>query len=411
MILSLRRRFVAGAMAAFLILLLLLIVGTAGIGYLHLQYQKNNFLDEALDTEFPSNGVAEIAESYFSLEDGHHSHGKRPAASHCLIDYDTDGNLIGFYSNGMRTVSLDQLKSYVQRIRESGTNDGDVDGYIYRIRTGAEGMRIVIMDFCLQEQTFFSTLRTVIYLSCGCAILLFIILIPVSRRMVLSYAAHIEKQRQFITNAGHDLKTPVAIIRSNVDAQELICGETKWSKNVREQSIRLNRLIEQMLSMARMEEDKVKPAMDRIDFAGLLRSELETYQPLFQAKPLEIETEIAMPCTIRGNSGILLQLLHILLDNAVQYSNPGGRLSIVLRKKCLHMQLVFENSVEALPDCPPEKLFDRFYRADSARTQKSGGSGIGLAAAQQIVSLHRGKIDACYTQNPGLRFTIELPLR
>jgi len=411
MIRSLRNRFIAGAMFAFIILLVLLIAGTAGFGYLHLQYQKHSFLDEALATDIPSRGMSQAAEPYFFADGDHHSHDERPAASHCLIDFDNEGKIIRFYSDGMRTVSMDQLKAYLQKIYEKNSDDGEVDGYIYRIRNNDTGRRIVIMDFCLQEDTYHSMLRLVITLGLGCTVLLLLILIPVSKRVAQSYASHIEKQRQFITNAGHDLKTPVAIIRSNVDAQELINGENKWSGNIREQAVRLNRLIEQMLTLARMEESRFRAPMSRIDFAELLKNELEIYHEIFKGRQLRLNTEIDAPADTMGNHDSLLQLVHILLDNAAQYANPGGMLTVSLRKKSRRILLRVENTVEALPDCPPKKLFDRFFRGDSARTQKTGGSGIGLAAAQNIAWLHRGRIEAIFNENPSVAFVVELPLR
>ena len=411
MIRSLRNRFIMGAMFAFIILLVLLIAGTSGFGYLHLQFQKNRFLNDALDTEYGSSGVAEVAEPYLFAEDGQHSHDERPAASHCLIDFDNEGKLISYYANGMRTVSTDQMRAYVLKINETGSDDGVVDGYIYRIRSTETGRRVVIMDFCLQEETYHSMLRLVITLGIGCAFLLLLILIPISKRVAQSYASHIEKQRQFITDAGHDLKTPVAIIRSNVDAQELINGENKWSRNIRGQAIRLNGLIEQMLTLARMEESRFHTPMARLDIAELLKNELETYNEIFKGNQLRVNVDIDAPADTMGNRDTLLQLMHILLDNAAQYANSGGKLTVSLRKKTRCIQLYMENTVESLPDCPPKKLFDRFFRADSARTQKTGGSGIGLAAAQNIVWMHRGKIEATYGEAPSVAFTIELPLK
>lgn len=410
MIRSLRNRFIIGAMTAFIILLVLIIAGTSGFGYLHLQYQKHVFLNEALEMVLPSRGVSQAAEAYFFAEDGHHSHDERPATSYCLIDFNGENNIIRYYSDGMRTISKEQMKAYINKIREKGRDDGVVDGYIYRICTKDDGSRrIVIMDFCLQEDTYHSMLRLVITLGLGCSVLLLLILIPISKRVAQSYASHIEKQRQFITNAGHDLKTPVAIIRSNVDAQELINGENKWSRNIRGQAIRLNGLIEQMLTLARMEESRFRAPMARLDFAELLKNELETYHEIFKCRQLHVEMNIDAPADTMGNRDILLQLVHILLDNAAQYANPGGKLTVSLGKKNRRILLNVENTVEALPDCPPKKLFDRFYRADSARTQKTGGSGIGLAAAQNIIWLHRGKIDAAYSETPSVLFTIELP--
>lgn len=117
------------------------------------------------------------------------------------------------------------------------------------------------------------------------------------------------------------------------------------------------------------------------------------------------------PLLVRGSREYLQQLMHMLLDNAVQYVNGGGTIALKLeqRRRCARISLY--NSVEKLPDCPPEALFDRFYRGDSARTQQGGGYGIGLSAARAIAEMHRGRITAEYEGESGIRFTVELPRR
>ena len=111
---------------------------------------------------------------------------------------------------------------------------------------------------------------------------------------------------------------------------------------------------------------------------------------------------------LKGNREYLLQMIHMLLDNAVQYTNEGGEIRISMEHKRRRIRLLFENTVEALPDCPPEALFDRFYRGNSARTQSSGGYGIGLSAAHVIAEMHQGSIGAEYLNGNAICFTVEL---
>ena len=161
--------------------------------------------------------------------------------------------------------------------------------------------------------------------------------------------------------------------------------------------------------MARIDEKSFVLPTEVLQLDGLVCSELETYAPVLAERRLLLHWEAGSGISVRANREYLQQLLHMLLDNAVQYADEGGEINVVLEKKRRKVRMVFSNTVQSLPDCPPEALFDRFYRGNSARTQSSGGCGIGLSAARAITEMHRGTICAEY-ENPNIiRFTVELP--
>ena len=142
----------------------------------------------------------------------------------------------------------------------------------------------------------------------------------------------------------------------------------------------------------------------------IMEAEIETYHPILSERSLRLHWDSGNEIRLKGNREYLQQMIHMLLDNAVQYTNEGGEIRISVEQKRRRARLLFANTVENLPDCAPENLFDRFYRGNSARTQSSGGYGIGLSAARAIAEMHQGSISAEYADGNTIRFIVELPL-
>lgn len=235
--------------------------------------------------------------------------------------------------------------------------------------------------------------------------LMLVLVIFLSRRAIRPIVENIQRQKQFVTNAGHEIKTPLAIIQSNAEALELYTGETKWSRNIKEQTRRLGGLMNNLLSLARMDEGAA-PVMGEVSLSRLAEEALEGFAQPMEAKGLALERDIQPGVTVKADPAQMEQLLSILLDNAVKYGSQGSAVRVSLRKEDRRLWLTVENACDALPQVPPEKLFHRFYRGDAARTQKSGGYGIGLAVARSIVQGHKGTLQARYLPGNRISFTV-----
>ena len=222
------------------------------------------------------------------------------------------------------------------------------------------------------------------------------------------FVRNAEEQRRFITDAGHDLKTPVAIARANLDVLELREGKNKWTGNVRAQVDRMEHLVQDLIMMARLDEEKNEEASGEIELTSLAEEIWEEYQPSLRQKQIRGEAALEDTAPVRGAESLIRRIFCLLMDNAVQYTPENGeiRLSVTQGKK--KARLVLANSVASLPTEKPEKLTERFVRGDSARTQKSGGSGIGLAAARRIAEKHHGKLSIDYPDEHTFRVTVEL---
>lgn len=228
-----------------------------------------------------------------------------------------------------------------------------------------------------------------------------------ARKAIEPVAVSMEKQRQFVTNAGHELKTPLAIILANTEAMELYQGESKWSRNIRAQTVRLSQLTQTLLTLARMEEGADLPPAETVDLSQLAEQALSAFHEAAALQNLTLRGEIAPGVTVPACREHLEQLLSILLDNGVKYTEPGGRVDLALEDTRGSACLRVKNSPARLEEgADPDRFFERFYRGDPAHSQKTGGCGIGLAAAQAIVTAWKGTISAAREGEDTVVFTV-----
>lgn len=236
------------------------------------------------------------------------------------------------------------------------------------------------------------------------------LVVLLARRAIAPIAENVARQRQFVTDAGHEFKTPLAIIQANTEAMELIAGENKWSRNIKAQTARLTELTQDLLTLARTEEATAEGGFALLDLSALAEKTAQMFQPPMEQKSLRLEAILPPGVTVPGSEPQLGSLLSILFDNAVKYAARDTALRLTLKRDEKACVLRLENACERLPDCPPDRLFDRFYRGDASRTQNSGGFGIGLSAARAIALQHRGHLEAEYPAKDRIAFTVSLPL-
>ena len=240
--------------------------------------------------------------------------------------------------------------------------------------------------------------------------LILIIVFILSKKAIAPIAENIEKQRLFITNAGHEFKTPLAVIISNVDVQELHGGKTKWLENIRTQALRLSDLTKQMLTLAKMEETGTSAfTSTTFDASQVLEETIRIFQESAAIRGIRVQTDVEAGVEMHFPKDQYRQLLELLLDNAVKYGKENGFLSAALHADRKMVHLTFKNDCEALPDVDPDRLFDRFYRPDLSRNRNTGGSGIGLAVVRAIAEQGGGSAKAHFLENQVVEFAVELP--
>ncbi len=295
-----------------------------------------------------------------------------------------------------------------------GTAESSVTGragsYMYRADRMEDGSVVyVFLDVTLQMNAAVRILLVTAAVGAAAWILILLLVIYLSGRAIAPVAESIENQRRFITDAGHELKTPVAVILANVDAQELHEGKTKWLENIRAQSLRLSDLTRQLLILSRMEETGTKKAVStHIDISMLLQETVRAFYESASARGMRIQTQIEPDVRILFSQEQFRQMTELLMDNAVKYGKENGEISVSLERERHCVRMTFGNDCEELPDVDPDRLFERFYRADTSRSRQTGGSGIGLAVVRAIAVQNGGKAYARFTEDARIEFVIEL---
>ena len=221
-----------------------------------------------------------------------------------------------------------------------------------------------------------------------------ILVIIFSKIVLRPVAQSYEKQRQFITDAGHELKTPLTIIDANTEVIEMENGESQWTKSIRNQVERLTSMVGQFITLSKMEEKNENFHKTDISLNIILNESLEPFDAVFLSKNIKINTFSEKDIHISGDEKLLRQLFEILIDNAAKYASENSTFSISMKRKSRKNMLTFENESNTISEGNLDILFDRFYRTDASRNSATGGSGIGLSVAKSIVTLHGGTIHA-----------------
>ena len=298
--------------------------------------------------------------------------------------------------------------------RAADADSGSSDEYAESVPDTSEETLLVAMDISADRDGILTVLGISVLIAALCWIAMLWPVRLLARRAIAPTATGIERQKQFVTNAGHELKTPLAIIQANTEALELFNGENKWTRNIKAQTVRLNGLMQNLLTLSRMDETGLHMELKPFPFAGLVREVWENFAASAEARNIAVRLEPGDEVlSVLGNRDSLAQLLSILFDNAVKYTPRGGQ--ILIRTGTGRDQVVFTQSNTLSPQSredgtlreDPERLFDRFYRADADRSRKKGGYGIGLSAAKAIASANQGSIHAAYEEDR-LVFTVVL---
>lgn len=290
---------------------------------------------------------------------------------------------------------------------------GRSSGYLYLAHPATTGQGMTDIIFLDPKKEEVSCLR-VFALSVGLGIVclfgMYLFVRGLSRKAIEPIAESMEKQRQFITDAGHELKTPLAIILSNTEAMELYQGESKWSRNIREQVGRLDGLTKNLLMLSRMEEYSENVVRESLDLGELTQKMAEPFTEPLALRGIELQMKLADNIPITANREQIERLLSVLLENALKYASDNGEVIVSLQHKNEGRKskavLRVENTCTELPAVAPQALFERFRRGDEARTRKKGGYGIGLAVAKACAEANGGSIRAIYEKPDRICFEV-----
>lgn len=330
------------------------------------------------------------------------------SSNYFVVRLDRKGNIAFVDVSRTSAVGEEEAGEMARQAVNQGAQKGEAGRFRYLLRHFPEpgGTLAVFLDTSQEISSYIQVLLLSIGIGLGCWGLMLGAVIFMSRRAIRPIAENIQRQKQFVTNAGHELKTPLAIIQSNVEAMELYQEENKWSRNIKTQILRLTGLVEDLLLLARMEERAEQRAREKLCLDKLTAEVLESFAPPAEEKGISLKISLRPNTLAEGDRAQVVQLLTILVDNGIKYADKGGVLEVTLEKAGGHGELRLENTCHSLPQVSPDKLFQRFYREDSARTQKSGGYGIGLSVAQALAEANQIKLSAQYIQPNRVRLLL-----
>jgi len=406
--------------AAIMSILVLLWVGTLGVIYassyfemkkqneqmLHAHAQMYN-LPNAFDQMMPPNGPRPDGNPGFKPGFDPESP-KFQLSTFYSVAVSYKGEILEIKNDSPTVYASDDLTQMAKDIIKDGKSTGTKDNLTF-LKTDKNGyVLVVFMDNTVVNESAMTLFRYTLIFG-GVALVVFFFLSRfLAKKIVAPLEESYQKQKQFISDAGHELKTPVSVVSANAELLSRALGDNQWLQNIQYENERMGLLVGQLLDLARTEN--VTPQMEYIDFSRLVAGEMLPFESVAFEKGLVLNSNITNGITVEGNSTQLKQLISILLDNAIRHSKPDGEVRLTLTKDHGIAEISVINKGDEIPAEHRERIFERFYRMDTARNGEDQHYGLGLAIAKAIVDAHHGHIEVnCY--NGLVEFHVRMPMK
>lgn len=319
-----------------------------------------------------------------------------------------NGEMLAADNDGRLVYDEEDLAEIAREIADGGKEQGSRGSLMFLMADKGGYTLVAFMDNTVMQGSMATLFRYTCVFGGVAILLLFFLAIYLAKRIVKPLEESYRRQKQFISDAGHELKTPVSIISANAELLARETGNSQWLSNIQYENERMGVLVAQLLELVRTEN--VSPRMECIDLGRLVSGEALPFESVAFENGVTLESSVADGVQVSGNSTQLRQLISILLDNAIRHCGHGGTVGIVLAKGKNAAFLSVINDGEEIPKEQREKIFERFYRADQARNSESGNYGLGLAIAKAVVTAHRGRIEVlCHEAK--VEFAVRIPLQ
>ena len=306
------------------------------------------------------------------------------------------------------SITSDEAVFYAKQLWEKGKTEGFFGDYKYMaVKDSEAGTTMYVFLNCEREN---STIRTYIAASMGIGalglVVVFIMIYFFSGKVLKPVSESYEKQKRFITDASHEIKTPLTIIDANTEVLEMMEGENEWTKSIRKQIARLTSLTEKLVFLSRMDENPDR--LEKIEFSlsDAVYDTADAFQAVAKTKEKQFETDITDGILYTGDEKSIRQMISLLLDNAMKYSSDHGSIRLTLKTSGKNRILTVWNTVDEIEKGNLNILFERFYRMDASHNTKTGGFGIGLSVVYAIAAAHKGKISAKSEDGKSVIFTV-----
>lgn len=324
------------------------------------------------------------------------------------VQLDGKGRLLSTDTGKIAALDSEAVADYAHRAMSRGSASGFVNDYRYLRYDDGDTVQFLFLDCGRMLAGFRSVLLSSVCVSVAGLAAVLVLMVLLSGRIVKPVLLSYEKQKQFITDAGHEIKTPITIIDADAELLEMELGKSEWLNDIRVQTGRLTALTGDLITLSRMEEAE---KLQMIDFpvSDLITEAASSFQSPARTRNLCMTLDVQPMLSLCGNEKSIRQLVTLLLDNAVKYADNGGSIRLALEKQSKGIVLTVENSVEEIAQDTVRNMFERFYRGDPSRNSAVKGYGIGLSIAKAIVNAHKGKLLAESPDGHSLKITAIFP--
>lgn len=418
----LRRKFILVAMGAVTVVLTLIIAGINIVNYSHVCKMADARLDYILagkdgfdwgdePKDDPANGK-DTGDSQAGVRIRHFEGmtAESPFDTRYFTVSIAGGQVTDVNTARIAAVGAKRAARIAAGLYSKGWTSGFSGNYRYTVTVQDDETTYVLVDCSRELASFHSFLSASVAISCIGWLAVLAIVAGASGAVIRPMVESYSKQKRFITDASHEIKTPLAVIDAANEVQEIESGESEWTQSIHEQVARLTALTERLVFLARMDEGSAGFTMTSIDLSEAVDKAAAPFGSVAVSRGKRLATSIASGVRAHADAAAVAQVVELLLDNATRYASEGSVIELSLRAVSRGQgkgaaELVVSNAVDELPEGDLDRLFDRFYRADVSRSSKTGGSGVGLSVVRAIAEAHGGSASVCGHGNQ-ITFTV-----
>jgi two-component system sensor histidine kinase CiaH len=319
--------------------------------------------------------------------------------------FDQSGNELSLNTKSIASITEDQALSYAESVI-NGADRGWLNNFRYKVFTTSDGKAVVFIDARMMNDSAHKLFLTAFAVLAGGGLIVLLMVILISKKAVRPVSKSYDKQKEFITDVNHELRTPLTLIMTNLDIAETEIGMNEWLDDIRDESRKMNGLVDRLITLERMDGTQAELQRSVFSLSDAVLDNISSVLKLAKIKSEKVESDVDESVYINANEESIRQLISILIENAVKYCDKNGTITVSLKGK-KHPVFKVENSYSGAEDLELDRLFDRFYRADKARTYGQG-FGIGLSIAKAITENNHGEISARCINGETICFTVKL---
>ena len=403
MLKKMRWHFILAAMAAVFIMLAAVLTGINVWNYHTTAKRADQRIQEIYDFEVEKPAPPEI----FNRPVDHD-----PEAPYTtrffIVRLDESEKVIDVSTDFIASVTKEEAEEFARNVLKGKRQYGYYKDYRYQIFTENNNYIVIFLNAIMELHSA----RNVLLISClagvGCFLIVFLLVIFLSRRAMRPYIRNIERQKRFITDASHEIKTPLTSIGTSVDVIEMEHGEDEWTQNIHRQTEKMSRMVADLVTLSRLDEENPFPDKTEFSVSDAAWEVAEPFASLAKAQGKNYSQRIEENLTLCGNPDAARQMISVLLDNALKYSEENGTIRLDVYQDRGKIKIEVYNTCVLEDTQNLSRLFERFYRPDNSRSGKTGGSGIGLSIAQAVAEAYGGKIKVRSKDGTSILFQVTI---